>query len=161
MARVSRLTCVSQGGQLVMTGVIDETAKLIDFLSYAHDGRLVLDLGGITFINSPGVRAWILMQQVAAEQKIALELRRVSEPIIHQLNIVPAARGVSLVSSFFAPYLCEDCDREQGVLLDVRVHGADLARMRPPPMNCSDCKRPMGFAHPPELYFTFLAAPGR
>ena len=89
------------------------------------------------------------MQQVAAEQKIALELRRVSEPIIHQLNIVPAARGVSLVSSFFAPYLCEDCDREQGLLLDVRVHGAALARMRPPPMNCEDCRRPMGFAHPP------------
>jgi hypothetical protein len=153
------VTCVSQGGQLVLSGTIDETAKLVELLSYARDGRLILDLGAITFINSPGVRAWISMQQVAASQRIALELRRVSEPIVHQLNIVPAARGVSLVSSFFAPYECEECDREQVMLLDVRLHGAELARMRPPPMKCPDCKRSMSFAHPPELYFTFLAAP--
>jgi hypothetical protein len=153
------MTCVSQGGQLVLRGTIDETAKLVDLLSYACDGRLALDLGAISFINSPGVRAWISMQQVAAKQRVALELRRVSEPIVHQLNIVPAARGVSLVSSFFAPYECEECDREQVMLLDVRQHGADLAHMRPPAMKCPECKRSMSFAHPPELYFTFLAAP--
>ena len=65
-----------------------------------------------------------------------------------------------IVSSFFAPYVCEECDREQVMLLDMRLHGADLARMRPPPMKCPDCRDDMEFAHPPELYFTFLAAPG-
>lgn len=152
------MRCVSQGGQLVLSGTIDETAKLVELLTYARDGRLALDLGAITFINSPGVRAWIALQQVAASQRIALELRRVSEPIVHQLNIVPAARGVSLVSSFFAPYECEECDREQVMLLDMRQHGVDLAHMRPPAMTCPDCKRSMSFAHPPELYFTFLSA---
>ena len=33
-----------------------------------------------------------------------IELRRVCEPLVHQLNIVPAARGVSMVTSFFAPF---------------------------------------------------------
>ena len=147
------MTCEVRGNRLTLTGAIVENANLVRMLVHAKDQRLILDLGGVTFINSLGIR----MQQEAAAAKISIELLRVAEPIVHQLNIMPAARGVSIVTSFFAPYVCDDCDQEHTMLLDVRMHGADLARKRAPVMKCPDCDRSMEFADPPELYFMFLA----
>ena len=138
--------------------MIDETANLARLVDHASDGRLVLDLAGITFINSLGIRNWIRMQQAAEALQLRIELQRVAEPIVHQLNIMPAARGVSLVTSFYATYVCDDCDAEQSVLLDVRTHGANLAKMRAPTTPCPDCNHDMQLAESPELYFTFLCA---
>lgn len=146
-----------RGGEHVLSGAIDENADLAALVAQAKNGRLALELSGITFINSPGVREWIRMQQAAAAAKVNIELRRVAVPIVHQLNIVVATRGVSLVSSFYAPYDCEECDREHQMLLDVRLHGSDLARMKPPLMKCPDCRAEMVFPNPPELYFLFLS----
>ena len=153
----SRLSIDTRGDQHFLEGVIDEHASLLGVIDRARNGALILDLGGITFINSLGVREWIRMQQAAAKIGLHMELRRVAEPIVHQLNIVPATRGVSMVTSFFAPYECDDCDAEHDMVLDVRLHGADLAKLRAPAMPCPDCRRPMEFTSPPELYFTFLA----
>ncbi|HEY5947781.1 MAG TPA: hypothetical protein VIV40_19910 [Kofleriaceae bacterium] len=153
----ARMTCEVRGNHLTLAGAIDENANLVRMLDHAKDQRLTLDLGGITFINSLGIRGWIRMQQAAAGAHIRLELLRVAEPLIHQLNIMPAARGVSIVTSFFAPYVCDDCDQEHPMLLDVRMHGADLAKQRAPLMKCPDCDSEMDFADPPDLYFMFLA----
>ena len=150
------MSCQVQGDALVLAGRIDETTQLVALVAHARDRRLVLDLGGITFINSIGVREWIRMQQAAAAASVRIELRRVAEVIVHQLNIMPAARGVSMVTSFYAPYVCDDCDNEVPMLLDVYTHGADIAKQRPPAMTCPECKRAMEFAHPPDLYFMFL-----
>lgn len=150
------LTWFRDHDQLVLSGAIDERSKLVDLVGHARDGRLALDLQHVSFINSIGVREWIRMQQAAAATRVRLELRRVSEPIVHQLNIVPATRGVSIVTSFFALYECLDCELEQDVLLDVIAHGTKLARGEPPAAPCPECRRTMTFAHPPELYFSFL-----
>jgi len=153
----ARMSCEVTGNQLTLAGVIDETANLPRLLDHARDGRLVLDLAGITFINSLGIRNWIRMQQGAAGAGLRIELRRVAEPLVHQLNIMPAARGVSIVTSFYASYVCNACDHESSCLIDVRSHGPDLARMRPPAMTCPECSRAMELAESPELYFSFLA----
>lgn len=155
---MTRMTSEPRDGELYLAGVIDEAARLLDLPGRARNGKLVLDLAGITFINSQGVREWIRMMQAAASAGVRIELRRVSEPMIHQLNIVPATRGVAMVTSFIAPYECEHCDTEQDVVLDVRQHGASLARMTAPPIPCPSCQRPMALSNMPELYFTFLAA---
>ena len=152
----SRLTCEVKGNSLTLAGSIDENADLLRLLDHERDGKLAVDLGGIQFINSLGMRNWIRMQQAAITANIRLELRRVAEPLVHQLNIMPAARGNSIVTSFFAPYECDDCDHEHLMLLDVRTHGKDLARKQAPPMPCPDCNRGMHFADPPDLYFMFL-----
>jgi hypothetical protein len=152
------LTWYRDHEQLVLSGCIDERAKLVDLVGHARDGRLALDCAHVSFINSIGVREWIRMQATAAAMQVRLELRRVCEPIIHQLNIVPAARGVSLVSSFFAPYECDECELEYEMLLDVTTHGKLLARGQPPALPCPECKELMQLAHPPELYLGFLVA---
>jgi hypothetical protein len=151
-----RMTCEVRENRLTIAGSIDESSNLVRLVDHARDGWLLLDLGGVTFINSVGVRQWIRMQQQAAAQQVRIELVKVAEPIVHQLNITPAARGVSLVTSFYAPYLCEHCDTEHQILLDARTHFADLAKKRPPVMKCSHCKRDLEFTNPPDLYFMFL-----
>jgi len=142
----------------MLAGAIDETSGLMELLGHARGGHLVLDLAGVTFINSLGVRDWIRMQAAATQQRVQIDLRRVAEVIIHQLNMIIATRGSSTVSSFFAPYACDRCGREESLLIDARAHGAQLAQLQPPAMTCPECGGPMAFNDFPERYFSFLAA---
>jgi len=145
-------------GTLALSGAIDETAGLNDLLGQANGGRLVLDLGGITFINSLGVRDWIRMQAKATEQKLQVELRNVAEVIVHQLNMIIATRGTSRITSFYAPYACDACGREESLLLDAVANSAQLAQLQPPTQTCPECGAQMAFNDFPERYFSFLTA---
>src|SRR6185503_5334122 len=125
-------------------------------LNRAQGRQLVLDLAGVTFISSLGVRDWIRMQASATQQQIQIELRRVAEVIIHQLNMIIATRGTSRVTSFFAPYACDRCGREESLLVDAVANAAMLAKLQPPAMTCPECGGPMAFNDFPERYFSFL-----
>ena len=149
-----RLSIEPSPDQLVLSGAIDETSALAELLGRAQNRRLVLDLAGVNFINSLGVRDWIRMQSEATRQGIAIELRRVSEPIIHQLNMIIATRGTSQVASFFAPYACDACGREESLLVDARSPG--LTQLVAPPQKCPECGAAMAFNDFPERYFSFL-----
>jgi anti-anti-sigma regulatory factor len=153
-----RMTLDAAGDQLVLGGAIDETSQLLDVLARAKQGRLALDLAGVTFINSLGVRDWIRMQAAATKDGVRVELRRVSEPIVHQLNMIIATRGTSTVTSFFAPYACDSCGREDTLLVDAVAHAATLAKLVAPLQTCPECKSAMAFNDFPERYFSFLAA---
>ncbi|HMG55645.1 MAG TPA: hypothetical protein VK601_19235 [Kofleriaceae bacterium] len=142
---------------LVLHGSIDEASRVMDLLAHARDRRLVLDLGGVAFINSLGVRDWIRMQSAAHREGIAIELRRVAEPVVHQLNVIIATRGASRVTSFFAPYACDACGREDSLLVDAVAHAEQLARLEPPAMSCAECGAAMAFNDFPERYFSFLS----
>lgn len=154
---MSRLTVTPQGDALLLAGSIDESADLMSLLGRAQGGRLVLDLAGVTFINSLGVRDWIRFQSTATQQGIAVELRRVAEVLIHQLNMIIATRGTARVTSFFAPYACDSCGREESLLVDAVANAAGLARLQPPPMTCPECGGQMAFNDFPERYFSFLS----
>ncbi|TMQ03202.1 MAG: hypothetical protein E6J90_35670 [Deltaproteobacteria bacterium] len=146
----------SKGEALVISGPIDESSRLLELLDRSRDGRLVLDLGGVTFINSLGVRDWIRMQAAAQRAGIAIELHRVAEPVIHQLNMIIATRGAR-VASFFAPYACDRCGREDSLLIDAIAHARALAQLSPPTMPCAECGADMAFNDFPERYFSFLS----
>ena len=49
-----RITIDRQGDVVVLAGAIDEAARLGDLLGLARGADLVLDLAGVTFINSLG-----------------------------------------------------------------------------------------------------------
>src|SRR5690242_18670960 len=87
-----RLTVNRTADGIALTGVIDESASLPELLPGAP-GRLRIDLAGVTFINSLGVREWIRFLATAAQTGVKVELARVSEPLIQQLNMIVAARG--------------------------------------------------------------------
>jgi anti-anti-sigma regulatory factor len=152
-----RISIEPRGDALAISGSIDETAGLVDLLARAPERRLVLDLAGVVFINSLGVRDWIRMQAAAQRSGVAIELRRVAEPVIHQLNMIIATRGASRVTSFFAPYACDACGREDSLLIDAVAHAQALSRLEPPGMACPECGSDMAFNDFPERYFLFLS----
>src|SRR5262249_35004736 len=96
-------------------------------------------------------------QALAQNQRVHVELRRVAEPLVHQLNMIIATRGSATVSSFFAPYACDKCGREDSLLIDAIANGPQLAALEPPPMTCPECGSAMAFNDFPERYFSFLA----
>jgi anti-anti-sigma regulatory factor len=153
-----RMTIESQGDQFVISGAIDEAAALHEMIARARDGKLNLDLAAVTFINSLGVRDWIRMQAAAQQAKIAVQLRRVAEPLVHQLNMIIATRGNAQVTSFYAPYACDACGREESLLIDAIANGPALVRLEPPPMTCPECNAQMAFNDFPERYFSFLSS---
>ncbi|HEY4176795.1 MAG TPA: hypothetical protein VGM90_08190 [Kofleriaceae bacterium] len=150
------MTIDPQGDALVITGAIDESAALHEMTARATGNRLVLDLAGVTFINSLGVRDWIRMQSAAQASRLNVELRRVAEPLVHQLNMIIATRGNAAVTSFFAPYACDACGREESLLIDAVANAASLTRLEAPPMTCPECGAQMAFNDFPERYFSFL-----
>lgn len=151
-----RIVLEIQGDVLMISGPIDESAQLPELVGRAASGRLVLDLSGVTFINSLGVRDWIRMQAAAQRAGVTIELRRVAEPVIHQLNMIIATRGAR-ISSFFAPYACDGCGREESMLIDAVAHARGLAELSPPAMTCVECGAQMAFNDFPERYFSFLS----
>lgn len=153
-----RMTIDPQGDALVLAGAIDESAALHELIARARAGRLVLDLAGVTFINSLGVRDWIRMQASAQKAGLAVELRRVAEPLVHQLNMIIATRGSARVTSFFAPYACDSCGREDSLLIDAVTNADGLLRLEPPAMACPECGSQMAFNDFPERYFSFLSS---
>jgi len=153
-----RMTIQPHGDALLIGGAIDEAAALHEMITRATGGRLVLDLAAVTFINSLGVRDWIRMQAAAQQAGLAIELRRVAEPLVHQLNMIIATRGNAKVASFFAPYACDACGREESLLIDAVANGAALAALQPPAMACPECGAQMAFNDFPERYFSFLHA---
>lgn len=153
-----RMTIEPQGDQLVIAGAIDESAALHEMIGRAQNGVLNLDLAAVTFINSLGVRDWIRMQAAAQQANIAVQLRRVAEPLVHQLNMIIATRGNAKVTSFFAPYACDACGREDSLLIDAIANGPALVRLEPPAMTCPECGAQMAFNDFPERYFSFLSS---
>jgi anti-anti-sigma regulatory factor/predicted RNA-binding Zn-ribbon protein involved in translation (DUF1610 family) len=153
-----RMTIDPQGDALMIGGAIDEAAALHEMVARAIAGRLVLDLGAVTFINSLGVRDWIRMQAAAQKAGLAVELRRVAEPLVHQLNMIIATRGNAAVTSFFAPYACDACGREESLLIDAVTNATGLQNLEAPVMTCPECGAAMAFNDFPERYFSFLSS---
>ena len=98
-----------------------------------------------------------LVQAAATQGRIQIELRRVAEVIIHQLNMIIATRGTARVTSFFAPYACDRCGREESIVIDAVANAAQLAQMQAPAMTCPECRGAMAFNDFPERYFSFLS----
>ena len=151
-----RLRVEASGERWLLSGSIDETSQLSELLGRAKGGRLVLDLASVQFINSLGVRDWIRMQAEATQRRLAIDLHRVSEPIIHQFNMIIATRGTCHVASFYAPYACDGCGREESLLIDAEVNAPSLAQLVPPGQTCPECAAQMAFNDFPERYFSFL-----
>jgi len=150
-----RLTITRTDGAIALSGVIDEASYLAELIP-PHPGTLRLDLAGVSFINSLGVREWIRFLATAASGGVRVELARVSEPLIQQLNMIVAARGQAEVLSFYAPYACDACGREDSLLIELEPNRVQLTAGEAPPATCPECGSQMAFNDFPQRYFLFL-----
>ncbi|MES2857314.1 MAG: hypothetical protein V4692_15700 [Bdellovibrionota bacterium] len=104
--------------RLTLAGTIDEDVTF----PKVEDGpqtKIVIDLKDIKTINSVGIREWLNWIKPLTE-KFEIVLENCPKAMVFQFNMVegflpPKAK----VTSFFVPFYCESCDREDNVLFTV------------------------------------------
>jgi anti-anti-sigma regulatory factor len=122
-------------------------------------GRVVLHLGGVQRINSSGVREWMnFIRDLSAAADVTLSHCRPA--IITQLNMISNFGGKARVSSFFAPYTCSRCDREEDRLVSIDTHFASRDFTRMPRFQCGACDATMRFDEVVDRYLCFLQGSG-
>jgi anti-anti-sigma regulatory factor len=158
---------VSSGTLVRLSGTLDEEKDLGDLARQIPAGRVFVDLGEITRMNSLGLRKWIYWIQEIEGRGAQPVLVRCSRPVVLQLNQIHNFAGTrGIVASFQLPYFCSRCQREQSMI----VTPGDLngPPWEAPDFRCENCDHLMEFDDVPEAYFDFLgrmrpeqkAAPG-
>ncbi len=93
-------------------GAVTENAKF-ESVDFKEKKSLVLDFNNISYINSAGVRRWILwmwnIEKDFPNLKIIIERcpTVMSKQIIAVMRFVPK---MTQVRSFYIPYFCETCE---------------------------------------------------
>lgn len=152
-----RLTVERRPGWIVLRGRIDETAHLADLaVDGAVDGALDIDLGGVAYINSLGVRDWSALLKRFAQRGVAVTLHRCSEPMIQQMNMILDAKGVAEIESFHAPFTCDACGWEGSLVLTTGEVEPVVVAGRSPVGPCPDCGATARFNDFIDRYFLFL-----
>jgi hypothetical protein len=138
------------------SGDVDDAFKHGD-VPRVKAATIILDLEGITNFNSCGVREWVFLIRDLGDLG-QLDFTKCSIAMVDQLNMVPESLGKGVVSTFYAPYVCEEHgDVEQ--LIDVLKEGSSLLSHQPPSRNCGKCHEPLIFDAMADSYFLFLSPP--
>jgi len=131
--------------------------EVTDFSGLSHHlaGRVEFDLSAVRYMNSSGVRNWIAFLRSLSSVSDYVFVRT-SIGFIGQAGMVPGVLGRGRVSSFFAPYHCEKCDRTDERLLQTASISTD-PKIQAPRFRCGVCNGDLTFDDIPERYFAFLA----
>lgn len=143
---------------LKITGVIDEDNTLAASVKKIEGRTVIIDLSGVDRINSCGVRDWVNWLNDLEQRGKQVILVRCSPCIVNQINLVNNFVGGGMVKSFFAPYYCARCDKEQLELLQVEAF-ADMSQPTAPPVRgdgCHEVQCEMDFDDIEASYFAFL-----
>ena len=73
--------------------------------------------------------------------------------VVRQLNMIPSFKGHAVVKSIFAPYVCDNCEKEESRLItEENFIPEKLEEVR----KCSACgKEEMELDGDPDQYFAF------
>jgi hypothetical protein len=159
---MSRLDVMMSGNQiqrrLALAGRIDDSAPLGGLVEQVKAAEVVIDTGGVVFINSIGVREWMRFLRALVAAGAVVRLENVAEVLVTQMNVIPDLRAGVAIASVHAPYECSTCGAEVTRLVDVGAHAADLAVGKPPVFPCNECGATLTLADYPDRYFSFLRA---
>lgn len=149
-----------QGGlvYLRLSGVVDEDNRL-ERLGPTLDGAaaVAIDTAQVTRINSCGVRDWVNWLARLERAGLDVVLVNCSVHIVEQINMVHNFIGGGRIKSLYAPYYCEDCDRELLEYIEVEEI-TDPQAIHPA---CPSCNQATELDHLPEQFFAFLDDPRR
>lgn len=152
------ITHIEDATFLKLSGVIDEDNTLHSSLKKIMGKTVIIDLGGVVRINSCGVRDWVnWMNDLEARHKQVV-LVRCSPAIVTQINLVHNFTGGGMVKSFYAPYYCPKCDREDLKLLPIEAFAGQDTPTAPPHRapGCGQGQCQMTFDDIEASYFAFL-----
>ncbi len=139
-----------------LVGQIDERADLGPIVENV-DWSVIFDLAAVSFINSIGVREWLRLLRRLHEKSVLVSLRRCSEAMVHEMNMIVEMVAYVRVESFFLPYMCDDCGAEASLCIEVQPHRQLLHKMQAPSQRCPECKGTMNFSDVPGRYLLFAS----
>lgn len=137
--------------QICLKGTIDEDT---DFsLLLKENGPMVLNLSGVTGINSLGIRGWVnFWKELAGKKVFYVECPPV---IVRQMSMIPSFTGTAEVVSVFAPYICDHCETEELVLVRSDEFSATPPQIKET-FTCRKCQAgEMELDGSPNQYFAF------
>jgi len=143
--------------RVIMAGMLDERCELPSFPEVVK-GHLILDLEGVTLINSLGCRKWTQWMRGLKSEKSVI-LSRCSPMVVKQINILAGFLSADArIESIYVPYYCEDCGLEEQKLVEL----ATLSQPFLPAeiiecYSCPACGKNMQLDMIKSQYFAFLS----
>jgi anti-anti-sigma regulatory factor len=150
------MSITGKDSRVELAGQLDERADL-GLVAEKVDGAVVFDLASVSFINSIGVREWIRLLRTLHEKNVRVALRRCSEAMVHQMNMIVETVQHARVESFYVPYMCDACGAEASMCIEVEPNLNGLRNMEAPPMRCPECNGKMSFSEIPARYLLFVS----
>lgn len=134
-----------------LIGSIDEDADFKDIQGLAQKS-ISFDFNQVNMINSCGIREWIKFLE-SIPQSTNVTYNNCPQIIIEQINMVHGFfRKGAAINSFYAPYFCESCNKEQ----KVHLKASDVKNRKAPKVECPKCGSEMDFDAIETQYFSFL-----
>ncbi len=139
--------------KLEMSGYIDENTTFPDINSSSKE-TIEIDLAGIKYMNSLGVRGWI--KWINGNQKANFVFENCTTVVIANCNMLSVFfPKKSKVKSFFVPYYCESSGEEKNILLRYGVDYDDK-EVRTPNNIVDSSNNPMTPEINESKYYKFL-----
>ncbi len=142
---------------LRLSGTIDEAFEGKKLAETLKAQTLVLDLGDIRKVSSFGIREWVDFINGVGKHSERIVLVECAPKIVDQLNMVANFAGTGRVYSFYAPYHCDYCDKDDRVLYQVDRDHEVIKSMKPPQRPCTQCGEMQYFNEDPITFFSYLA----
>lgn len=134
-----------------LIGPIDEDADFKE-LKGLEQKTISFDFKQVGLINSCGIREWIKFLDSIPE-KCTIVYNNCPQIIIEQINMVHGFfRKGSVIKSFYAPYFCDTCNKEEKVHLKTE----QIKSKKAPKLECPKCGSSMEFDAIEAQYFSFL-----
>lgn len=148
---------------VALAGTIDEFANFGTIPS-GEISQIYVDFENVKYINSTGIKNWILwIKEIQTKKKDSeIFFSNCPGPIVDQMNVVknflPAG---TVVKSFFVPFFCEICNLSNVYLYRLNSEYQKQSVAGPyvfkhPKVSCSSCRQPMTEDFLAEKYFSFL-----
>jgi len=139
---------------MTLSGSLNENSELqpID----GSPQKLTIDFKGVGFINSLGIRRWLLW--ITELNDLEIELQNVTRPVLEQINLVEGfITSKTRVLSIVAPIFCDECDHEETLDLNQGVHyNLQNQKYLGFDKKCPECQTAMELDGKPEKLFRFL-----
>ena len=160
---ISRTVSIEEKDNTIFIGgYLNELAKLSSLFE-GKTGIYYVDMCNLNMINSCGVAEWVKALRNIAEELTVVYIN-CSCVVVEQFSMIPEFLQKVKVKSFYGRYFCEECNKEQEVLLNtLKYFKEGKMSYEAPEMSCDDCGEEMEFDDLENEYFLFLTAkyPGR
>jgi hypothetical protein len=144
-----------------ISGVLNEEThfdRLLGMLAHVEPStEMRIDLGGITRINSQGLREWLLFL-AGIPTSVRLRFTLVNELVVKQAGMVSNFLGKpgNRVDALEVPFFCDSCKTRMVRVMKPSELRNESGQLGVPKIPCPKCRRPQSLDALESEYLVFL-----